>query len=82
MKKNQGRGLVLELLAILLIGSGVVRLIAPREHVRRWACGPWRDLVLQFEDRPMLMRVTGVIRVLLGVCLVPRIPAPKRWWPF
>ena len=82
MEKRQGRGLALEIFAMLLIGSGVVRLIRPADHVRRWAFGPWKDFLLRFENRTAFMRATGVVRLLLGAALVPRIPAPRRWWPF
>lgn len=69
---RRGR-LGLEVLAFNLIGSGVVRLLTPRRHTRRWAFGPWRNVALRFSDRPMFMRLTGVIRIALGVWIATRL---------
>jgi hypothetical protein len=69
---RRGR-LGLEIFAFNLIGSGVVRLLTPRRHTRRWAFGPWRNVALRFSERPTFMRVTGLIRIALGVWIAMRL---------
>jgi hypothetical protein len=68
---NQPLKLSAELLAILMIGDGVLALTQPRRHMQLWSAGPepWRNLVSFFEKRPVLTRATGAASIALGLWL-------------
>lgn len=63
-----------DLLAIMMIGDGVLSMVRPREHVGLWRRGPepWRNLVEYFEDRPTLTAALGAASVVAGLWLAFR----------
>jgi hypothetical protein len=65
------RSRLAELTAIILIGDGVLAVIAPREHMRLWQSGPrgWQKVTRRFERRPGLTRTVGAVEIALGVWL-------------
>ena len=52
---------VKELAAMVLIGDGLLGLLSPSAHVRRWQRGPkWsRDIIGSFAHRPQLTRMVA-----------------------
>lgn len=66
-----------ELLAILIIGDGVLALVAPRRHPRLWKFGPqgYQQLMQAFSERPIMKRFSGVGQIGLGLWLA------SRQWP-
>lgn len=66
-----------ELLAILMIGDGVLALIAPSRHPRLWKFGPrgYQQLMQAFSDHPTMKRFSGIGQIGLGVWLA------SRQWP-
>lgn len=65
------RSRLAETTAMLMIGDGVLAMIAPREHVRLWQRGPagFEKLMKRFEQRPGLTRTVGAIEAGLGIWL-------------
>lgn len=60
-----------ELLAIVMIGDGVLALTQPRRHTQLWNAGPepWRNLCSFFEKRPGLTMAVGGASIALGLWL-------------
>lgn len=60
---------VKELLAILLIGDGVVALLNPQRHVHLWRRGPkvYRQLMEAFLRRPGMTQLLSAVEVVLGI---------------
>lgn len=65
---------LIELVAIGLIGDGVVALVAPKRHSLLWLGGPenWRRFMHIFAERPMLTRLLAATEVALGLSLALR----------
>ena len=65
----------LELLAMMMIGEGMIIMMQPRRHMRLWRMGPpqLRDLVLEFERRPALSTAMGAAEAALGLWLASRV---------
>ena len=65
----------LELLAMMMIGDGLIASLRPRSHLRLWRAGPapWRRLVLEMERRPALSAAVGAAEAALGLWLVFRL---------
>lgn len=63
-----------DILAIMMIGDGVLSMVRPREHVGLWrrGPGPWRNLVEYFEHRPTLTATLGAVSVMAGLWLAFR----------
>ena len=63
-----------ELVAIPLVGDGMLGILIPARHVRRWLVGPtwWRDAMRPFVRRPQLTRWVGIAEVALGLWLAVR----------
>jgi hypothetical protein len=64
----------LEVLALTMIGDGVLALLQPERHMLLWRRGPrpWREVSQYFLERPMLTRVVGVASVAAGLWLANR----------
>lgn len=64
----------LEVLALTMIGDGVLALLQPERHMLLWRRGPrpWRELSQYFLDRPMLTRAVGAASVAVGLWLADR----------
>jgi hypothetical protein len=60
-----------ELLAIMMVGDGMLALTQPRRHMRLWNAGPtpYRKLATFFEGRPGLTMAVGAGLVVLGLWL-------------
>ena len=60
---------VQELMAILLIGDGVVALLQPQRHVRLWTFGPasYRGFMQAFVQRPGMTQLLSAIELGLGI---------------
>ena len=67
--KRQG----LELLAMMMIGDGLIASLRPRSHLRLWRAGPWRRIVLEMERRPALSAALGAAEAAVGLWLVFRL---------
>ena len=63
-----------ELLALVLIGEGVVGMLNPVGHLRLWEMGPrpLRELVKWCEERPGLMRLVWAAQAGVGLWLATR----------
>src|SRR5262249_47318901 len=59
----------LELLAIWMIGEGLVLMADPRGHLHLWRRGPswWSAMVDPFLARPGMMRLLGGAELVVGV---------------
>lgn len=64
----------LEVLALTMIGDGVLALLQPERHMLLWRRGPrpWREVSQYFLDRPALTRVVGLACVAGGLWLANR----------
>jgi hypothetical protein len=62
-----------ELMALMMIGDGVLAVARPREHCLVWLRGPqaWEHMIEWFADRPRLTRAVGVAETAFGL-----------WWAF
>jgi len=60
---------LIDLLAIGLIGDGIVALIAPSQHSALWTGGPefYRRLNRPFIERPMFTRAFVTVQIALGL---------------
>jgi len=65
-----------DIVAMLLIGDGVLTLIAARERALVWRFGPerLRNSASWQADHPLLMRLEGAASMGLGVLLA--------WWQY
>ena len=63
-----------ELVAIAVIGDGVVGLVAPRRHSLLWKIGPqgYQEVLRWFAERPSLVRLLGTAELGLGLMLALR----------
>lgn len=63
-----------ELIAILMIGDGVVGFVAPRRHMLLWKFGPksYRRMVSGFAERPGLVRFLAAAEAAGGLWLALR----------
>jgi len=66
---------VLELFAILMIGEGVLTIIAPRRHSLLWEFGPegYKRAVEAFAEHPTLTRLVAAAEAGLGIWLALRV---------
>jgi hypothetical protein len=73
------RGKLESAAAAALIGDGVLLLLTPARHARRWESGPewWQRIVRPFRRRPGLGRAAGLAELATGVAWALRI-RPKR----
>lgn len=64
----------LEVVAILMIGDGVVTPAVPRRHTQLWRSGPkvWRKAMGGFAERPVLTRILAAAETLAGLWLALR----------
>jgi hypothetical protein len=76
--KNRGSGRCFimnskwkELLAMILIGDGVLNVMQPRRHSAIWNCGPksYKDVARQLEGHPEVARGLGIALIGLGLLL-------------
>jgi hypothetical protein len=65
---------IAELAAMVVIGDGVIALVAPRRHSLLWRFGPegYRRLMETFAGRPALVRVLAAVEVAGGLWLALR----------
>ncbi len=58
-----------EVLAMLLIGDGVIGLLQPERHARLWKHGPtqYRRVMEQFVRQPGVTQFLGAVEVGLGI---------------
>jgi hypothetical protein len=63
-----------ELVALLMIGEGVVGTLYPEQYARMWATGPrgWREFIDWWADRPRLMRWMCGAELCAGLWLATR----------
>jgi hypothetical protein len=65
---------ILEVVAMMMIGDGMIGLIAPRRHVLLWDGGPrvWRKITESCVRHSRLTRTIGLISVLSGLLIAGR----------
>ena len=63
-----------ELLAIALIGDGVIAVLEPRRHSLLWKSGPrmWEEFINPFVERPGMARLVGAAQIGLGIWLASK----------
>lgn len=68
------KALLVETLAIAMVGDGVVTFLQPGRHVRLWRAGPqpWRKAMRFLEDRPVLTAALGGLKAAAGLWLASR----------
>ena len=66
---------IAELVAMLMIGEGVLTLIAPRRHSLLWEFGPegYRRVIEAFAEHPTLSRLVAAAEAGLGLWLALRV---------
>jgi hypothetical protein len=66
---------ITELVAMLMIGEGVLTLIAPRRHSLLWEFGPegYRRALEAFAEHPTLSRLVAAAEAGLGLWLALRV---------
>lgn len=62
---------LLELVAIAMIGDGVLGVLFPKGHARLWKIGPsaWQDATEKFADNPEATRILSLAEIIIGVVL-------------
>ena len=62
-------GIAKNMLAIGLIGDGIVALVWPQRQLRLWKAGPrpYQRLTQAVMDRPLLVRLTGATELVVGL---------------
>ncbi|MDP8926742.1 MAG: hypothetical protein M3M97_07505 [Actinomycetota bacterium] len=62
---------IVELMAMLAVGDGVIALAAPRRHSLLWRFGPegYKRAMEAFAERPALTRLMAAVEVSLGLWL-------------
>lgn len=65
---------ITELVAMVLIGDGVVAISAPSRHSLLWRSGPkwWGDFMQDLAGRPNLVRALGAAEAGAGLWLARR----------
>lgn len=65
---------VKEVLAILMVGDGVIGLAAPRRHSLLWKFGPerYKQIMADFAKRPILVRFLSAASIVAGLWLALR----------
>ena len=66
---------IAELIAMLMIGEGVLTLVAPRRHSLLWEFGPegYRRAIEAFAEHPTLSRLVAAAEAGLGLWLALRV---------
>jgi len=66
---------IAEVVAMLIIGEGVLTIIAPRRHSLLWKYGPegYRRAIEAFAEHPTLTRLVAAAEVGLGIWLALRV---------
>jgi hypothetical protein len=72
-----------ELLALLLIGEGVVGALYPEQYTRTWESGSgrWQKFIGWWADRPQLMRALCAAEAGVGLWLAVRQFTPDETQP-
>lgn len=62
---------LLELVAIAMIGDGVLGVLFPKGHARLWKIGPsaWQEATEQFAQNPDATRILSLAEIIIGVVL-------------
>ena len=62
---------ILELVAIAMIGDGVLGVLFPKGHARLWKIGPqaWQDATEKFAENPDATRIASAAEIIVGVVL-------------
>ncbi len=65
----------IELLALTMVGDGLLTAVEPRRHLGLGSQGPrrWRTMTGAFLERPGLSRVLGVLSVCAGLFIASRL---------
>jgi hypothetical protein len=55
--------------AMALIGDGVMAVIRPQDDALAWKHGPapWKSLMGELQERPLLTRTIGVLQIAGGI---------------
>lgn len=63
-----------EVMALLLIGDGIISILEPRRHTKLWARGPvpYRRAMKPLVKDPVVAQLVGVGLIGLGVWLASR----------
>ena len=63
--------IVRDLAGILLLGDGIVGVLIPTRHTRRYerGPGPWRRAMRYFASRPALTRAAAIAEIVAGLRL-------------
>lgn len=63
-----------EIIAIILIGDGVVGLLDPKRHVGLWRRGPepYREAMVAFSKRPWITRTLSAAEAITGIMIAHR----------
>jgi hypothetical protein len=66
---------IAEVVAMLIIGEGVLTIIAPRRHSLLWKYGPegYRRAIEAFAEHPTLTRLVAAAEAGLGIWLALRV---------
>ncbi|MBD0330598.1 MAG: hypothetical protein ICV64_10915 [Thermoleophilia bacterium] len=68
------------LVAVLLVGDGVVAALQPKRHLRRWDVGPqaWRRVTRAFRARPRATRILALAQAVAGAWWALRLVGRAR----
>jgi uncharacterized protein YjeT (DUF2065 family) len=63
---------IIDSLALMMIGDGLLAAVIPNRYARLWNRGPrfWRAMIRPFVECEQLTRWTGVAELVAGVLLV------------
>jgi hypothetical protein len=65
----------INLMAMLMIGDGMLAMLMPQRHARTWEKGPhlWEIIMRYFIKRPELTRWLGAVELATGVWLAQQL---------
>ncbi|HEX4124924.1 MAG TPA: hypothetical protein VHY37_09390 [Tepidisphaeraceae bacterium] len=66
---------LLECVAMMMIGDGLLAAIDPKRHMKLWEQGPhlWERIMQPWVKRPELTRWLGAAELVAGICLAQQL---------
>ena len=67
---------IVETIALTALGDGIVAVLIPSRHSRRWKHGPqaWQRTMRMFAENPALTRALGAAEAAAALAIALRLP--------
>jgi hypothetical protein len=71
---------LLEIVAMMLVGDGLLSMVDPKRHCGLWDFGPkaCREFIEEFETHPNLTRILGAVEAVLGLVMAETLRPEKK----